>query len=237
MRLNDSSSMRGSVLRVNRQILNLFCLVIPLALIAGCVSSSESGRTKSADSIQSIPANEDASSNQPGGESVTETGQQSPPSNGEAMKVQVENEDGQQSGTEPVCPFRPVKMRIHPLTRVVASENSSEGSIEIEARIELVDQFGDTTKGLGDLRLELFASRSSSGTDPSGKALLTWCPAFGNLAFNALHFDRVTRTYVFALELRARSDLPSRCILIATLTTGEGVLADRLAVDLPAGRP
>lgn len=229
--------MRGHVLRVIRQTFNLFCLVTALVLIAGCVSSNESRRTKSAASIQSIPVNEGASPSHQGGESVVETGQNNQPSNGEAKQAQAEDEVGQESGTEPVCPFRPVKMRIHPLTRAVASENSSDGPIEIEARIELVDQFGDTTKGLSDLRLELFASRSSNGTDPSGQALLTWDPAFGDLAFNALHFDRVTRTYVFSLELRVGSDLPSRCILVATLTTGEGVLADRVAVDLPVVKP
>jgi len=43
--------------------------------------------------------------------------------------------------------FAPVKMRIHPLTRAVASP------AQIEARIEFTDQMGDVTKGVGTLQL------------------------------------------------------------------------------------
>jgi len=46
--------------------------------------------------------------------------------------------------------FTPVKMRIHPLTRVVANP------AEVEARVEFTDQMGDVTKGVGTLQFVLY---------------------------------------------------------------------------------
>ena len=142
------------------------------------------------------------------------------------------------------CPFRPITLRIHPLTRLLPSVDSDSAAPMIEVRLELTDQFGDTTKGLGSLRLDLFEGGNGGngggggrgggrGLSGPGRHLLSWEPEFLEVEANARQFDRVTRTYVFSLDLAAGVEFSQRCILQATLTTHDGELTDRFEVIFP----
>ncbi len=96
-------------------------------------------------------------------------------------------------------PYWPTTMRIHPLTRIVRDRDRGNGAI-IEARIEFSDQFGTTTRGAGQLRLELV------DLVEGGALLEEWNNDLRSLASNELHFDDITRTYLFRLELRPELD-------------------------------
>ncbi len=128
------------------------------------------------------------------------------------------------------CPFRPAELQIHPLTRLLRSADGSTAVTSIEVRVELKDQFGDTTKGLGDLSFELLSRSNVGGVD---SALLSWEPKFLELKANAAQFDRVTRTYVFTLDLSQGVNLPARCVLQARLLTHGATLTDRFEITFP----
>src|ERR1051325_10494207 len=51
-------------------------------------------------------------------------------------------------------PFQPVSVRIHPFTSL---RLAGMGGPSLDARIEFIDPAGDVTKGVGDLRFELYA--------------------------------------------------------------------------------
>ncbi len=111
--------------------------------------------------------------------------------------------------TDARWPFWPVKMRIHPLTRVVPDEASSR--LVIEARIELRDQHNHTTKGYGTIRFDLFdgAARAESQTP-----IEQWNEDLRDLNSNRLYYDEVTRTYLFRLGIDP-ADLPAEPLLRA----------------------
>lgn len=84
-------------------------------------------------------------------------------------------------------------MRIHPLTRVM--DNSEDQQRIVEVRIEFSDQFGSTTRSAGQLRLELIDRGAG------GDVVEEWNNDLRSESSNALHFDDITRTYLFRLEL------------------------------------
>ncbi len=91
---------------------------------------------------------------------------------------------------------RPVSMRIYPSTQFVA-----EGELFLlEARIELFDAMGDSVKGAGDVRCELFAS-SGRGDGALGERLYAWDIPLLSLADQRAYFDPITRGYLFRLKL------------------------------------
>jgi hypothetical protein len=105
-------------------------------------------------------------------------------------------------------PFWPVKMRIHPLTRVVADDDSSR--LVIEARIELRDQHNHTTKGYGQVRFDLFDGAAGSAE----QTIEEWNEDLRDLNSNRLYYDDVTRTYLFRLGIDP-ADLPPEPVLRA----------------------
>lgn len=90
-------------------------------------------------------------------------------------------------------PFWPASMRIHPLTRVLANDEQ----IIIEARIEFSDAHGSTTRCKGQLRLLLIETAGAS----EGQVLEEWNNDLREIDNNVLHFDDITRTYLFRLRL------------------------------------
>ena len=112
-------------------------------------------------------------------------------------------------------PFVPAAVRIHPLTRILTGDVAAESVVE--TRIEFADRWGDTTKAVGRLQLDLY------GSDGNEDAPLTpvhrWEQDLTNLDLNRAHYDQVTRTYLFKLGLT--EPLPPRVELIVTLQMGE----------------
>ncbi len=117
-------------------------------------------------------------------------------------------------------PFWPRWMRIHPLTRLVNDERL--GHLVIEVRIELRDDFNHTTKGVGQVRFDLY--------DAGGDTLLTTWDRdtdtdklldLRDLTLNARYYDDITRTYLFRLGVDS-TDLPAEPQLRAYFLSADG---------------
>lgn len=93
-------------------------------------------------------------------------------------------------------PFWPVLMQIHPLTRI--SVNRKSGGMMLEARAEFLDADGVNSRACGQVLLEL---SDREAVDASSALSNVWTVDLRDLKANATHFDAVTRTYLFRLEL------------------------------------
>ena len=104
--------------------------------------------------------------------------------------------DKPQAGPAADWPFRPIGMRVHPFTSFV----TSKGATSLDARLELVDDMGDVTKGLGKFRFELY---SGGGAEVRGQdqRLYVWEASAATLDETREHYDPITRTYYFKLQL------------------------------------
>lgn len=212
-----------------RKILVMICCLQTI-LSTGCRSSTDQERLSQREPIRGQVVEEE-SGGVNGKDGSTEVR--------DVSELQTEGDRGDDEAialVDACCPFGPTAMRIHPLTRLLRSAENESPPSTIEVRLELTDQFGDTTKGLGLLQLELFA-RGMVGSNGRGRGarvnglgrrLLSWEPEFGEVESNAEHFDRVTRTYVFSLDLEEGIEFPQRCILRVTLMTHDSELTDRV---------
>ncbi|NLF29627.1 MAG: hypothetical protein GX591_01925 [Planctomycetes bacterium] len=91
----------------------------------------------------------------------------------------------------------PRQIRLHPFTRTwQGGEGGAAGGIE--ARVEAIDHFGDTTKAFGTFRFEAFAYRPHEA-DPAGRRLAVWSVQLADAEDNLTHWDRLSRTYKFRL--------------------------------------
>ena len=93
-------------------------------------------------------------------------------------------------------PYWPDAMRIHPLT--MASRDRETNEPILEARVEMTDRFGDTTKCVAQFQFELHdGAPASQNTTP----MREWSVDARDPERNRVHFDKVTRTYLFRLSL------------------------------------
>lgn len=146
---------------------------------------------------------------------------------------------GQLAGPGAIAnPFAAASLHIHPLTRL---DRDEAGRVWIICHIELKDAWGDTTKGIGMLQVQLYRP---SGGRASGLGIqeTAWDVNLSDLDTNVALYDPATRTYRLPLEgapewLSADDedrDLP-RARLRAILTTfgprgEEVVLEDEFAM-------
>ncbi len=99
----------------------------------------------------------------------------------------------------------PVRVRIHPLTRLERSPDAAAATApdatawQIACHIELSDAYGHTTKGLGRLRIELYRPRSDRADGPETQDAV-WNIDLRDPKENAgVYDDLVTRTYTVYL--------------------------------------
>lgn len=122
------------------------------------------------------------------------------------------------SGVQVSWPFAPERIEVHPLSRLVTVGGQSG---RIEAHILMRDRFGDDTKGLGELLLELYGDEGPVTGVGEARQLMVWRFDLANLESNDEAYDNVTRTYRLNL-----ADVPvgaaGRSVLRATLTTQGG---------------
>lgn len=97
---------------------------------------------------------------------------------------------------EPLNLLLPKRVRIHPFSDVT---RAPKGALRIEVRIEAVDAFGDATKMFGKFRFEVYALKPRS-LDERARLLETWDVSVMGGQENILHWDGITRTYVFKLD-------------------------------------
>ncbi|MCZ6834364.1 MAG: hypothetical protein O7G85_01185 [Planctomycetota bacterium] len=93
-------------------------------------------------------------------------------------------------------PYWPVTMRVHVLTRFV--EDAENDRYWLEARIEFRDQDDDITKCYGQINLKLFVLLPSG---ESSEAVGSWDVNLLDPDENRIHFDVVTSTYLFKLDV------------------------------------
>ncbi|MFK7959689.1 MAG: hypothetical protein AB8G96_04120 [Phycisphaerales bacterium] len=98
-------------------------------------------------------------------------------------------------GDAAAWPFWPESVRIYPLTRVVHDESSDRWYVE--ARIEFLDELGDSSKACGTLELAIFDEPSSGGRTP----IDSWTTDLRTVPLNARSYDPVTRTYLYKLDV------------------------------------
>jgi hypothetical protein len=127
--------------------------------------------------------------------------------------------------------FTPVKIRVHPLSRVLP-EAGAAGPI-VEARLEFTDQFGDIGKGAAPVYFEVFKYEPLM-PGHRGDRLNVWNFDLAKPDANKQHWDAITRTYLFKLPLPPGSlKEQTRVVLAATLSlTGSERLTDDITIDL-----
>jgi len=93
-------------------------------------------------------------------------------------------------------PFAVASIVIHPLTRV---NRDSKGKLWIICHLEFRDAWGDTTKGIGSLKIQLY--RPTGGRAAGlGTQEASWDVNLSDLDTNASLYDPATRTYRLPLE-------------------------------------
>jgi hypothetical protein len=112
--------------------------------------------------------------------------------------------------------LQPVDMRVYPSSRFSVQNQQAM----LEARIELLDEMGDSTKGVGQFHFELFAggtpgfaeaagSPGHPGRPTSAQRLYTWDVPLLTLDDQKRHYDPITRAYLFRLRMDEQA-LPQR---------------------------
>jgi hypothetical protein len=101
-------------------------------------------------------------------------------------------------GTGAGSPFGAVRIEIHPLTRLVR-DGTDQGSLQIEAHVELFDRWGHGVKDVGVMRFELYRS-AAPGFDAEPVQELVWTLDLSDPAESSARYDPVTRTYIAPLD-------------------------------------
>ncbi len=95
-------------------------------------------------------------------------------------------------------PFWPTSLRIHPLTRLTADTRTGRAIIEV--RLEFLDPEQHTTKGVGQVRIDLATTGTASD---SSQPLATWSWDLRDPTVNSTLYDDVTRTYLLRLKVQS----------------------------------
>ena len=118
-------------------------------------------------------------------------------------------------------PFLPETIRIHPFTSIAFDPNAE--MYVIEARVELLDRVGDTTKGVGDFRFEMYRGLEGGTSGEAERELLSiWSSSISSFSDNAAHYDGITRTYWFRLEMHEPLEDRGNLFLVALFTDAGG---------------
>lgn len=113
-------------------------------------------------------------------------------------------------------PFWPTRMRFHPLTRLAT--DAETGTTIIEARLELFDRDDFTTRGYGEVRIDLHDRWGRTGHDP----IQMWEMDLKDLEANRERYDPVTRTYLLRLEPEPGHTLPEDPVLWGYFMSADG---------------
>jgi len=108
--------------------------------------------------------------------------------------------DPRAEAVESDCVFDAANLRIHPLSRFALRGEGEGRALVLDAHLELVDNWGDTAKTLGIVRLEL---RRSGMREGDLRDSVRWEVDLRDPSINSARFDRVTQTYLLRLR-----DLP-----------------------------
>lgn len=112
---------------------------------------------------------------------------------------------------QPLHLLLPKAIRIHPFTGTRTFDEAG-GVRGIDVRIQAVDGFGDSTKAFGKFQFVLYQHRSDL---PSGRGLeiATWEEDLLDAEKNLIHWDSITRAYVFKLQWNRAIPVGQKVIL------------------------
>jgi hypothetical protein len=139
-------------------------------------------------------------------------------------------------------PFAPTALRIHPLTHVESGWERAGAAPErsqLILHLELLDRYGDSVKGLGVLKVELFRPAATAGPGMESQDLSWDVPGMELPEANTRRFDMATRTYRVPLVaptwLAEVSSKGERLRVRVTMRTpgqdGERVLEDEYLIQ------
>lgn len=118
---------------------------------------------------------------------------------------------------KPLDLLLPQSIRIHPFTSVRMLDEA-KGTKGLEVRIEALDAYQENTKAFGDVRFELYRYREQSA-DPRGKMVNSWDVSIMNPKENLVHWDRITRAYIFKLQLFEKVPQGQPLVLVAVYSS------------------
>lgn len=118
-----------------------------------------------------------------------------------SLKQTSANARAERGPERPRLAFPPVRMSIHPLSRIV--EDPKTGGRRIEAHVELIDAHDHLVKGLGQFRFEVAEIGGEPLRLPDGSRM-NWRVDARTPESASAPFDPLTRTYRFVL-----TDLPT----------------------------
>lgn len=95
-------------------------------------------------------------------------------------------------------PFWPTSLRVHPLTRLAVDTRTGQAIIEV--RLEFLDPDQHTTKGVGQVRIDLATSNTAADSSPP---IATWTWDLRDRSVNSALYDEVTRTYLLRLKVQS----------------------------------
>jgi hypothetical protein len=104
----------------------------------------------------------------------------------------------------------PHTISIHPFTSLRTIDNQGQ---RLEVRMEAKDAYQDTTKAFGKFRFELYSFKPIS-PNHKGELIDSWEEDITGGQTNLIHWDPITRSYVFRLVLSA--SIPPGRILVLT---------------------
>ena len=123
-----------------------------------------------------------------------------------------------------------VRMRVFPSTRFV----SDSGRPVLEARVEMIDEMGDSVKTSGSWRVELFSGGDARPIREPRKLLYSWQIQATTLAQQQRHYDPVTRAYLFRLQMDQPTDPQQAVTVSVTFTQPGGVTLQAVGTIDPA---
>jgi len=130
-----------------------------------------------------------------------------------SLQTKAPTGEGLRPVPSPIDLMLPKSIRIHPFTGRMFDEAGGVSGIDV--RIEAIDHYGDATKAFGNYRFEIYRFVPNS-LDPKGKRLATWDEALLDPKKNLLHWDKMTRMYVFKLQWDRPIPVGQRVVLLVT---------------------
>lgn len=109
------------------------------------------------------------------------------------------DDEPMQSIPWPISLTLPKRIKIHPFTQTQDADPDSGAVGVIDVRAQLLDSFGDPTKGFGHFRFTLFAYRLYD-VDRKGRQLAIWKEDLSDPDRNMQHWDPISNAYKFNLE-------------------------------------
>jgi hypothetical protein len=135
--------------------------------------------------------------------------------------------------------FSPHKLRIHPIFTQVKDFEGDKAPDGIEVVVELLDNYGEPTRGRGTLLFELWSYRKQNANMLGSRTCEPWRATLLNRAEQDERWSKALRAYSFTLKV-PKIDQSKEYVLTASFETAGGAdkpggirLYDRLVIEPP----